>query len=171
MFGTVLRQARYGLSAGKLGSRCEFFEVCLEDKTAFDALHAVAQRLARAQIPATVARAMAVSSFAALTKPNNRVRGISSGDTFRTLTSKTLARQFQNVLRASVALFNFGLSYRSVTDSAIHLFGYITDTRPDRVVLSIGGVGAFDHICRARMFEQLLACPTPPLLPPPPRPF
>ena len=159
VFGTVLRQARRGLSAGKLGSRYEYFKVCLEEEAAFDALHAVAQRLARAQIPNIVARAMAVSSLTALTKPNNRVRGISSGDTFRRLVSKSLARQFQDVLRASVAPFNFGLSDRSGTDSAIHLLRCITDTRPDRVVLSIDGVGAFGHICRTRMFEQFLADP------------
>ena len=36
---------------------------------------------------------------------------------------------------------------------------YLTDCYPDRVVLSIDGIGAFDHVCRARIFEQLLARP------------
>ena len=49
VFGTVLRQTRRGLSSGKLGSRYEYYKVCLEDEKAFDALHGVAQLLARGE--------------------------------------------------------------------------------------------------------------------------
>ena len=66
VFGTLLRQARRGLSAGRFGSIYEYFKVCLEDERTFDAKHGVAGLLARAQVPDVVARAMAVSSLTAL---------------------------------------------------------------------------------------------------------
>ena len=50
-------------------------------------------------------------------------------------------------------------SKRSGTDSAVHFLQYSSGQYPDKVILSIDGIGAFDHISRARMFEQLLAQP------------
>ncbi len=55
--------------------------------------------------------------------------------------------------------YNFGLSDRSGTDTAIHFLQYLSDRYPDKVVLSIDGIGAFDHVSRTRMFEHLLARP------------
>ena len=40
-----------------------------------------------------------------------------------------------------------------------HMLRYLTDEDPSKVVLSIDGVGAFDHICRRRMFEALISDP------------
>ena len=157
VFATVLRESRKGLSGGLWGARYEYFKSCLEDDTALDVLYDVAQRVARAEIPTTIRDAMLFSSLTAILKPNSRVRGISAGDTFRRLVAKTLARQCHEALRTTVWPFNFGLHDRSGTDAAIHLIQYLTDADPDKVVLSIDGVGAFDHVCRTRMFEQLMA--------------
>ena len=60
------------------------------------------------------------------------------------------------MLRDTVWPLNFGLSDRSGTDAAIHLLRYITDNDPTNTVLNIGGAGAFDHVCKTRMFEELL---------------
>eukprot|EP00973_Karenia_brevis_P048052 6668348-Karenia_brevis.AAC.1 len=100
---------------------------------------------------------MIISSLTALLKPNRRVRGIAAGDSFRRLVSKTLAKQFQQVLRAAVAPYNFGLCDRSGTDSAVHFLQYLTDENPSKIILSIDGIGAFDHVSRATMFNQLLS--------------
>ena len=54
LFAEVLRKSRKGLSAGLWGARYEYYKLCFEDDTAFDALHAVAERLARAEIPAII---------------------------------------------------------------------------------------------------------------------
>ena len=35
----------------------------------------------------------------------------------------------------------------------------MTDAFPGKVIVSIDGVGAFDHVCRARIFEELLHDP------------
>ena len=70
---------------------------------------------------------------------------------------KTMARQKQESLRSLAAPHNFGLCNLGDTDALIHLIQYLLDEDPTRVLLSIDGVGAFDHICRARIFEELFA--------------
>ena len=95
VFGTVLRQTRKGLLAGLWGARYEHFKLCLEDDTAFEMLRNIAERMATADIPESIRDAFHLSSITALTKPNNRIRGISAGDAFRRLVAKTLAKQFQ----------------------------------------------------------------------------
>ena len=103
---------------------------------------------------------MKISKLTALLKPNGRVRGISAGEVLRRLTSKTLARQKQEELRNAVAPANFGLSNRSGTDALVHFLQFLSDEHPAKVIITIYGVGAFDHVCRARIFEQLQLDPT-----------
>eukprot|EP00973_Karenia_brevis_P029510 4071921-Karenia_brevis.AAC.1 len=102
---------------------------------------------------------MLISSLTALLKPNTRVRGVASGDACRRLVSKSLSKQFQDVLRSEVAPYNFGLSDWRGMDSAAHFLQYLSDESPNRVILSINGIGAFDHVSRAQIFQQLLANP------------
>eukprot|EP00959_Pyramimonas_sp_CCMP1952_P117133 2448355-Pyramimonas_sp.AAC.1 len=39
----------------------------------------------------------------------------------------------------------------------MYLLHYLSESDPDKVILSIDGVGAFDHVCRTRMFEDMSA--------------
>ena len=45
-------------------------------------------------------------------------------------------------------------------DSLVHLVQFLLEEDEDRVVLSIDGIGAFDHVCRARFFEELRSEPS-----------
>ena len=56
----------------------------------------------------------------------------------------------------AVAPINFGMCNRGGTDSLVHLVQFLLEEDPGRVVLSIDGVGAFDHVSRTRFFEELL---------------
>jgi len=156
VFATVLRQSRRGKSAGITGNRNEFVRICLEEDTSFNLLYDAAQQLANADVPREIVEALALSKLTALLKPNGRVRGIASGDVFRRLVTKTLARQKQETFRDAVAPANFGLCHRGGTDSLVHLVQFLLEEDPNRVVLSIDGVGAFDHVSRTRFFEELL---------------
>ena len=49
---------------------------------------------------------------------------------------------------------------RNNVDAAVHPLQYLTDARPNKAAISIDGVGAFDHLNKARIFEQLLGEPT-----------
>eukprot|EP00973_Karenia_brevis_P091243 12406523-Karenia_brevis.AAC.1 len=54
---------------------------------------------------------------------------------------------------------NFGLADRSGTDGLVHMARAVVEQGPSRVALSIDGVGAFDHISRARIFREIWARP------------
>ena len=159
IFGTVLRTSRKGLSSGMWGGRYEFFKLCLENDTSFEALCEVAELLAQGRIPRRIADSLRISALTALSKPDNRVRGIAAADTLRRLVAKSLARQFQGIMRGAVAPHNFGISDRSGTDAAIHMLQYLTDALPAKVIVSVDGVGAFDNISKACIFQSLLQHP------------
>ena len=159
IFSDTLRSSRRGLSSGVSGNRNEYLKLVLEDDVAFDLLFAASSRLARAEVPECIAMAMKVSKLTATLKPNGRVRGLAAGEVFRRLTSKCIAKQKHTDLRDAVSPMNFGLSNRSGTDALVHFLQYLSDAYPNKVIMSIDGVGAFDHVCRARIFEQLGADP------------
>jgi hypothetical protein len=159
IFAEALRSSRRGLSAAVTGNRNEYLKLCLEEDIAFNLLHQAASRLARAQVPESIIAAMKISKLTALLKPNGRVRGISAAEVFRRLTSKTVARQEQSILRDAVSPLNFGLSDRSGTDALAHFLQFLSDMHPGKVIMTIDGVGAFDHVCRTRIFEQLHLIP------------
>ena len=68
---------------------------------------------------------------------------------FRRLVAKTLARQFGAVVEATCSPFQFALSTRAGTDCVGHAVRFATDTNPATTVLSIDGVGAYDHVFRS----------------------
>jgi hypothetical protein len=130
-FADVLRTSRKGLSASLSGGRYEYWKLCLEEEGSFNALHSVAQRLCKAQVPAPILTAIGTSALTALLKPNRRIRGIASADSFRRLVTKAVTKQKQAKLREAVFPFNFGLSDRSGTDAVVHYMQYLTDRYPD----------------------------------------
>eukprot|EP00959_Pyramimonas_sp_CCMP1952_P326777 6840389-Pyramimonas_sp.AAC.1 len=62
-------------------------------------------------------------------------------------------------MRGAVMPHNFGISDRSGTDAAIHMLQYLAEAFPTKVIMSVDGVGAFDHISRASIFQSLLQNP------------
>ena len=87
------------------------------------------------------------------------VRGIATGTSFRRLVSKTLARQFMTVVEETCVPFQFALSTRAGTDCVGHAIRVATDANHEAIVLSIDGVGAYDHVHRSAMLSKLLEVP------------
>ena len=79
---TNLRRAR---RAGPSGHTAELVRLLLDDPGAVDAFARVATRLARAQVPPAVARAVGLGRLVALRKPSGDVRGLVVGDFLRRL--------------------------------------------------------------------------------------
>ena len=73
--------------------------------------------------------------------------------------TKTIDRQKQAIFRKLVAPANFGIYEHSGTNTLAQLLQALTDNDPTRVILSIDGIGAFDHVSRARIFQELEANP------------
>ena len=95
------------------------------------------------------------ASMTALQKHDGGVRGITTGTTFRRLVAKTLARQFSAEGEAVCAPYQFALSTRAGTDCVGHAIRAMTDADPMATVLSIDGMGAFDHVLRSAMLTKV----------------
>ena len=143
------------MSSGLGGGRYEYLKLVLDDDVGFQLFFCVCEKFPNGDIPSDVVGALKFSKLTALRKNNGKVRGVSAGDILRRLVSKVLARQFQKEFRCIAEPSNFGLCNRSGTDTLVHLIKFLLDESPDKVVVSIDGVGAFDHICRTQIFDQL----------------
>ena len=60
---------------------------------------------------------------------------------------------------AECAPFQCALSTRAGTDCVGHLLRAATDADPEATVLSVDGIGAYDHVHRAAMLSRLLEMP------------
>ena len=74
--------------------RAEHLKLLLQDSEALELLAEACTLLAQARVPIEVCKALAMARITALRKPGGGVRGIATGDTFRRLVSKTLAREW-----------------------------------------------------------------------------
>ena len=155
----VLRSARKGSAPGPSGMRAEHLKPLLEDETAMELLGFAAAQLAEARVPAPVAAALGQCRITALRKPNGGIRGIATGDVLRRLVTRTIAQQFSDDLVAATSPFQFALATRAGTDCAAMLLRSEAEGADDRVIVSLDGVGAYDHISRAAVFDALLAVP------------
>ena len=154
LFSKCLASAPAGSAPGPGGCTNEMLKVCLDDVEVTQFLFLAAQDMARADIPDS-ARCLMVSTMTALRKRDGGVRGIATGTSFRRLIAKTLARQFGKVVESTCAPFQFALSTRAGTDCVGHPVRVMTDADPDATILSIDGVGAYDHVLRSAMMNKL----------------
>ena len=93
-------------------------------------------------------------------KPDGGVRGIATGTSFPRLVARTLARQFGKAVEATCAPFQFALSTRASTDCVGHAIRAVADANPVCTVLSIDGIGAYDHVYRSAMLAKLHEVPS-----------
>ena len=118
-------------------------------------LFCAADEFARGDVPRGVGHCFTLATLTSLQKKDGGVRGIATGTTFRWLVAKTLAKQFSKQVEAACAPFQLG-----------HAVRVMTETNPDATLLSIDGVGAYDHVLRSAMMAKLLEVPgLRPLLP------
>ena len=134
--------------------------MCLDDPEVFQLLFRAAEDCAAATMPETARKAFMSATMTALQKPDGGVRGIATGTSFRRLVAKTLARQFGKAVEATCAPFQFALSTRAGTDCVGHAIRAVTEANHHAIVLSIDGVGAYDHVYRAAMMEKLHQVPS-----------
>jgi hypothetical protein len=165
VFATSLRSARRGAAGGLLGSKSEHYKVMLEGERELEQLGDAAELLARGDVSEHIASALALGRLTALVKPNGKIRGIVTGDTFRRLTARSLEQQFGPQLEEACEPFQFALSTRAGTGSLAHLLRACTDADPRATVIAIDGIGAYDHIRREEMLRKLRSTKAAPVLP------
>ena len=106
----ALKDAKRGSAPGLSGARVEHYKLLLDDADSLGLLSAAATRLARAQLPPAIARAVAMARVTALQKPAGGVRGIATGDVFRRLVSRALAAGWAGAFDEATRPYQFALS-------------------------------------------------------------
>jgi hypothetical protein len=159
LFIRSLRAAPRGSAPGPGGCSYDLYRAILDDEDTLDLLWAAAQDFAQAAIPECIADAFMSAYMTALCKESGGVRGIATSTSFRRLVAKTLAKQFGGRIEEACAPFQFALSTRAGTDCVGHVVRAITDADPSATLLSIDGVGAYDHVLRDEMLRGLQRTP------------
>ena len=132
--------------------------VSCDDVETLALLVSAAEDFARDETP-DVTRSIMLATMTALQKDGG-VRGIATGTSLRRLVAKTLARQFSAAVETTCAPFQFAMSTRAGVDCVGHAVRVATDENPEATVLSIDGVGAYDHVNRSAMMAKLRDTPS-----------
>ena len=102
--------------------------------------------LAQAKVPSSIASALMSARLTALVKTGGGVRSVATGCSLRRLVARAPAKQFSSHFEEECAPFQHALSTRAGTDCVGHLLRAATDATPTATVLSVDGIGAFDHV-------------------------
>jgi len=138
------------------GMTTDHLKVLLDDMAAMELLGAAAESFTQADVPQVIARALALARLTALQKQSGGVRGIATGDAFRRLVGRTLARQYAETFATATEPYQFALQTRAGTDALAGLLRFVTDEDPEATVMGLDGIGAFDHISRKAFLEKLV---------------
>ena len=155
-----LRSARRGAAAGPSGTTTEHLRVLLDDEESAQLLYDAAQCLASGDIPQDILRGLRLGRMVALQKPDGGVRGLVMSDVFRRLVGRTLAQQFSGPFNTFCAPFQYALSARAGTEALARAVRIASEANGRTTVLSIDGVGAYDHISRSCMLQGLQSDPS-----------
>ena len=137
----------------------EHLKILLDDTDTTELLMSACERLAQGKIPVDIRNALMGARLTALSKPLGGVRGIATASTIRRLVARTLAKQFMEEFEAECAPFQYALSTRAGTDCVGHLVRAATDADPKVTVLTVDGIGAYDHVLRSATLGRLASMP------------
>ena len=160
-----IRSAQRGIAAGPSGTRNEHQRELLEDITTTDNLVFFASRVAVGDIPEAIRAGLAVSRLTALAKvdqlkqPTGDIRGIATGACERRVIARTIAQQYAAPIMEATSPFQYALSTRAGVDCVALLIRLLTDADSDKVVSSLDGIGAYDHVQRSAFFRVLAESP------------
>jgi len=160
---SCLSTARKGRAADLFGTRLEHLRVLLDSGTNWEHFVRMAEAFSKGETPQEVVELMKLGRMTAPKKRDGRARGIVIGCAFRRLVGKTMARQCAGLFQRATAPYQFALQTRAGMDACSLAPWALTDADPDLVVMSLDGVGAYDHVRRAAFLQALqedpeLAC-------------
>ena len=151
-FNRNLRAARKGAAGGLSGMTTEHLRPLLEDGRGLRLLGEVAERLARAEVPAEVMRLVRGGRLTALSKPDGGVRGIVAGDVIRRLVARTMSQQLAKAAEAATAPHQYVLSTRAGCECVAHALQGLVELDPDTKIVSIDCKGNVSCTSYSRTF-------------------
>ena len=154
-----VRRSRKGAAPGPSGCTGEHLRVLLDDEHCAELLLGAARKLAIAQVPGAILPAFRLGRMVALSKPSRDVRALVMGDAFRRLVARTLAQQLSTEFQRACAPFQFALSTKAGAEALARVVRAATESDAQTTILSVDGVGAYDHISRQSMLSALASRP------------
>ena len=113
------------------GARAEHFKLLLSDADGLELLMHAASVLAQARVPPAVAAALALARMTALKKPDGGVRGIATGDVFRRLVSRALAKTWASTFDEATRPYQHALNARTGMDALVTRLRIALETDPE----------------------------------------
>ena len=156
----ALKSAGWGSARDLAGMRYEHLRVLLDDDATWSSFVSMSQAFARAEVPEDIAAGVALGRLTALRKDSPGVRGIVAGSVMRRLVGRSLASGFGDAITEATSPFQYALQTRAGTDAVGQALRLLTDLFPELVIVSVDGVGAFDHVRRSAMLQKLMSCPS-----------
>ena len=154
-----VRRSRKGAAPGPSGCTGEHLRVLLDDEHCAELLLGAARKLAIAQVSGAILPALRLGRMVALSKPSGDVRALVMGDAFRRLVARTLAQQLSTEFQRACAPFQFALSTKAGAEALVRVVRAATESDAQTTILSVDGVGAYDHISRQSMLSALASRP------------
>ena len=133
----------------------EHLRPLLEGGRGLRLLGEVAERLARAEVPAEVMRLVRGGRLTALAKPDGVVRGMVAGDVIRRSVARTMSQHLAKAAETATAPHQHALSTRAGCECVEHALQGLVDMDPDSTTVSIDGISAYDLISRGSMMTGL----------------
>ena len=100
-------------------------------------------------------RALSLGRLVALQKPSGGVRGLVVGDFLRRLVARTIAQLFAPAFDSACHPYQYALSTRAGSEALVHSLQLATEADPTLTILSVDGIGAYDHVSRSAMLLAL----------------
>ena len=145
----VLRGSGRGSAPDLSGTRYEHMRVLLDDEGDWAIAALFLQFYANAEVPEAISACLRLGRMTALKKPSSGVRGIIAGYIIRRISTRAVAKTFAAKIMEATNPYQFALQTRAGTDALAHVLQAITDMDEDAVIVSLDGIGAFDHVRRA----------------------
>ena len=160
--------AKRGAAAGLSGATMEHYKVVLDDDEALHLFTHAVNLLATATVPDNILECIRLARLTALQKPGGGVCGIATGDSFRRLTSRALARHYASTFEEATRPYQFALQTRAGTDCLAGFLRAATDRDRQTTVVSLDGRSAYDrlHLPRRIPYQNPRSRTFPPALRP-----
>ena len=115
----------------------------------------MSQEVAQGNTPASAIHALSLGKLVAFQKPSGAVCGLVVGDFLRRLVARTIAQHFAQTFDRACHPYQFALATRAGSEALVHSFQLATGADPTLIILSVDGIGAYDHVSRTTMLTAL----------------
>lgn len=115
----------------------------------------MSQEVAQGNTPASAIHALSLGKLVAFQKPSGAVCGLVVGDFLRRLVARTIAQHFAQTFDRACHPYQFALATRAGSEALVHSLQLATGADPTLIILSVDGIGAYDHVSRTTMLTAL----------------